>query len=341
MRSRSVAAAMARKNCVRFAVVGEEYVDSLLIGRGLNYQIVANEEELASLYAEFGPDVVVFDALRFSDETMNTVSSSMTVSLSPVFNQLQNVDLIFHRTVHFGEEWNIDPDEGPEVRFGLDYSVVREQVQQIETEEYKNTLAQNPLSIVISMGGADASNNTLAALKAIQSVPCPLLIWALLGEGYGHSYQSLVDVVKENRKHEIILAKTSDSMWRVMKTCSLAILAGGTVTYEAAFAGLPSINLFQNHRHMFLVRELVEKGICLSAGFPFDDALDVMTANLTHLEANRFELLQMHEKSKNAIDGKGAERIGDEICDAFHNGRFIKTVSKPKTNQSTTTTINS
>ena len=36
-----------------------------------------------------------------------------------------------------------------------------------------------------------------------------------------------------------ILAKTNRSMWRVLGNCSLAILAGGVTSYEAAFAGCP------------------------------------------------------------------------------------------------------
>lgn len=318
MRSRSVAVEMARRNSVRMVVVGDEYVDSLVTGRGLNYKIVNSEQQLRQAYDDFKPHVVVFDSLEFSDSLIEHMRPhSITVSLSPVFNLLAQVDLVFHRTIYFGDDWNIDPEHGPEIRYGLQYSVVRNQCEKIAEAEYERTLRQEPLSVVISMGGADAGNKTLATLRAIQSVRCPLLIWALLGEGYGHSYQPLVDCVQQNKQHEIILAKTSESMWRVMKTCSLAILAGGTVSYEAAFAGLPAINVFENPNHMFLVRELVEKNVCISAGYPFDEALDVVTANLAYLQQNRDELLMMHRNSHGAIDGDGAVRIATEICE-FH-----------------------
>ena len=315
MRSRSVAIEMARRNSVRMVIVGDEYVDALVSNRGLNYQIVECEAELAGYYEEFQPHVVVFDALQFSESLIERMRQRcVTVSLSPVFNLLNQVDLVFHRTIHFGEDWAVADGHGPEIRFGLQYAVVRNQCLRISEDEYTRSLKQNPLAIVVSMGGGDAGNKTLATLRAIQAVPCPLLIWVLLGEGYGHSYQSLVDCVKENKQHEIILAKTSESMWRVMRTCSLAILAGGTVSYESAFAGLPAINVFENTKHMFLIRELVESGICLSAGYPFHEALDVVTANLAFLERNRDELLTMHRNSQGVIDGNGARRIAEEIC---------------------------
>ena len=318
MRSRSVAAEMARQSSTRMVVVGDRYVDALLEGRGLHYQVVAEEAELVRICRETKPHVVVFDSLRFSQETVDEIrSTSMTVSLSPIFDRLNDVDLVFHRTVHLGQDWNLDRTHGPEVRAGLQYSVIREQCVAIDEASYRRSLEQQPLSIVISMGGADAGNKTLATLKAIQSVHRPLLIWALLGEGYGHSYEGLVDCVRENKQHEIILAKTSDSMWRVMQTCALAILAGGTITYEAAFAGLPSINVFDDGKHVFLIRELVERGICISAGYPMADAVDVVAANLSHLESHRDELWEMHQNAKGQVDASGARRIATEIIESY------------------------
>ena len=322
MRSRSVAAEMARRSSTRMCVVGEPYVESLVSGRGLHYQVVDQEARLLREFDEFKPHVVVFDALKFQPDTFAAIrEKAMTVSLSPVFNLLNEMDLVFHRTKYLGDAWNPSRHQGPEIKAGLQYAVIREQCVAIRSETYRHSLEQQPLSIVISMGGADAGNKTLQTLRAIQSIHRPLLIWVLLGEGYGHSYEKLVDCVRQNKQHEIILAKTSDSMWRVMQTCSLAILAGGTITYEAAHAGLPSINVFDDGRHVFLIRELVEKGICLSAGFPMQDALDVVAANLSHLEKNREELWEMHQRAKGEVNHAGAELIAKEIIEQYWDRR--------------------
>lgn len=331
MRSRCVAAEMSRRASVRMAVVGESFVDNLLAGRGVNYVVGEDESVVLETFRSFKPHVVVFDALRIGDETLNELRRCrLTVSLSPIFDHLSQVDLVFHRTEYFGDDWNFGSatSTGPEVRSGLPYAVIREQCLPIDEVTYRRSISQNPLAIVISMGGADAHNKTLETLRAIRQVRSPLLIWALLGEGYGHSYENLVECVRENRQHEIILAKTSDSMWRVMHSCALAILAGGTITYEAAYAGLPSINVFDDGAHVFLIRELVEKGLCVHAGYPFSDSLDVVVANLTYLEAHREELFAMHQRARGAIDGRGASRIAEEIV-AAGTTRAAETSSKP------------
>lgn len=318
MRSRTVAREMSRRTSVRMLVVGDEYVDPLLAGRGLTYQVLTDESGVAPYAAAFQPHVVVFDSLRFSPSLIHDLRRrAMAVSLSPVFTGLADMDLVFHRTVHHGQDWVFEAGAEPQLRCSLNYAVVRENCERISEEDYRRNLRENPFAVAVSMGGADAGNHTLQILDAIKEISRPLLIWVLLGEGYVHSYEALVTRVKKVKRHEIILAKTSESMWRVLRTCSLAVLAAGTVTYEAAYAGLPSVNVFSNGEHLYLVRELVEKKVCISAGYPVYDALDVVAATIAHFEGARDELLQMHRNARNLIPGSGADRIGREIHDYY------------------------
>lgn len=318
MRSRSVAREMSRLAAVQMLVIGDSYVKSLINGWGLRYQIIPDESQVAQIVGEFRPDVIIFDALTASDETVSVAKQdSMVVSLSPVFNQLQHMDMVFHRTKYQGDDWKFEAESGPELRCSLDYAVVRDNCVQISDAEFADNLKQDRLAIAVSMGGADAGNKTLQMLRALSIVQRPLLIWTLLGEGYAHSYESLVECVRQSTQHEIILAKTSDSMWRVLRTCCLAVLAGGTITYEAAFAGLPSINLFENSKHVFLINELVDQGVCISAGHPMKDAVDVAAANVALFETDRPALMRMHELANGLIDGKAGRRISEEILDSY------------------------
>jgi spore coat polysaccharide biosynthesis predicted glycosyltransferase SpsG len=298
-------------------VIGDQYVNALLTGQGLNYQVISDDVVVSQILDEFQPHVVVFDLMHFPEPVFQAVrKQAMTVSLSPIFNCLAQTDLFFHRTVQRSVEWNFS-EQNPVLRCGLEYAVVREDCVRIPEDAYRYNLEQNPLSVVISMGGADASNKTLQALNTLRSVPTPMLFWVLLGEGYAHSYQALVDCIQEDARHEIILAKTNNSMWRIMRMCTLAILGGGTITYEAAYAGLPSINVFEVGEHVFLVKELVEKGVCLNAGYPLADAINVVKANVARLERSRDELLAMHQKCKLLIDGFGARRIAEEVATIY------------------------
>ena len=76
---------------------------------GHRAKIMPDESQIAQSVAEFNPDVIVFDALTASNETVQVAKQqSMVVSLSPVFNQLQQMDMVFHRTKYHGDDWKFE-----------------------------------------------------------------------------------------------------------------------------------------------------------------------------------------------------------------------------------------
>ena len=327
MRARTVATCLAKRSSVGVVGVGDpDILGPLLRGRGLTFWTAAEYGAALDIQQQFMPDVVVFDTTYFPEDAFAEMKRrAMAVSLSPAFNCQSRVDLVFHRTRCLTDELTSLGSTVP-IRSGLDYVVLRETCHRIPEETYFRSLDRGPLAVAISMGGVDAGNNTLQLLSSLRHLSSPLLLWVLLGEGYAHSYQALVDCVSKDTRHEIILAKTTDSLWRVMETCSVAILAGGITTYEAAFAGLPSINVLQNDRGPALVQELVDRGVGLAAGPPFANALPRVNSELARLERDRPELLAMHRRSLGLIDGQGAERIAQEI-EAAYQARYLPSPS--------------
>ena len=193
MRTRTVAMAMGRRASVEVVVVGDEWVDSLLAGRGLNYLVLNDCDAALGVFHDYRPHVVVCDALEFPEEMLREFSSSaMTVSLSPIFNGLGEVDVVFHRTKYHGGNWEFG-EAGPQLRCGLGYTVLRDCCAKISDEQYQRALEQEVLSVAICMGGADSENKTLRLLQDFRSLPSKLLLWVLLGEGYAHSYANLAD----------------------------------------------------------------------------------------------------------------------------------------------------
>ena len=312
MRSRTVARVASQVASVKLVAIGDTYIDHLLVDRDLDYTVVTQDNQAMQILHDFAPDVTILDLVHLDKIDFQVIQQSgMTVSLSPIFNHLSETDLLFHRTSILGDDWPIDTTKCL-IRSGLEYTVVNKHCQRIPDATFQRNLGAGALSIAISMGGTDAANKTLQVLDALREVTGELLLWVLLGEGYVHSYQDLVDSM-QGSKHEIILAKTNDSMWRILSMCSLVILAGGITTYEAACAGLPSINTLETKDHFFLIQELVEKEVCLCAGHTFAESLSALSSIVSHLNTNRHELFAMRQASTRLIDGLGAKRIVQEI----------------------------
>jgi spore coat polysaccharide biosynthesis predicted glycosyltransferase SpsG len=193
---------------------------------------------------------------------------------------------------------------------------VRSECRRIDTGTFARQLDEQVLSLAISMGGSDAPNRTLDVLRALRGLSAPATLWVLLGEGYAHSYNLLVDAVGMDSRHEIILAKTNRSMWRILENCSLAILAGGVTTYEAAYAGLPSLNVLDREDDKALVRELIERGAAIDAQLAHPAGLSALVETVAALEADRERLLYAHRAARGLIDGHGAERVSRALVAA-------------------------
>lgn len=265
-----------------------------------------SEGEALQAISRFSPDVMVWDTVDCSDDFFARLKQRVHyhVSISPVFRHMAQLDALYTR--------NIETADIPGVKVfkGLEYAIFNGTCQPISDEAYLQSLAKPQLTVGISMGGSDAPNKTLRILRSISTLEIPMTIWVLLGEGYLHSYEELVKAIRQDGKHEIILAKTNRSMWDILSGCSLAILAGGLVMIEAVYAGLPSINLFEKELHQKTAgTRLFESGAAFSIGVISPENLARLNEMLVELHDKRSMLLKCREQTSGQIDKMAPYRI--------------------------------
>ncbi len=264
------------------------------------------EQDILPLVQTNPADVLIFDLTHLDKDIFQRVTHipRLTASISPIFEHIPQIDVLFTRTARAPQI------PGVQIYGGLQYAIFNEHCQTITDDTFIQNLKLPELSIAVCMGGTDAANKTLAVLKALMHVPDSCTIWVLLGEGYAHSYNALVETARYNPRHEVILAKTGRSMWRVMSNCVLAILAGGLTTVEAICAGLPTINLFERSEHIDVIsQELFELGVCLNGGVFSDTTLTTMVTTVKHLYHKRQQIYAMHQRTKGLVDTDGSKRV--------------------------------
>lgn len=309
LRSRTFARQVAPRHELEVIAIVEPGLEKVLADLSCPIRFVQTDAEAIPLVREFGAQVVVFDSTFVQPELFAAAleASTLRVSISPVFDHAHRVDLLFSRT----KRNPVLP--GVKILGGLQYSIFNDGCTPVEDAAYARSLAIPELPIAVCMGGADAANKTLRVLRAISTLEGKTTLWVLLGEGYHHSFEELVHTVQGDRRHEVILAKTNRSMWRVMSNCALAVLAGGLTSVEAVFAGLPTVNLFDSPSHQALLSELLAQGCGLDGGLFSDQSLLAMTRHLRRLERNRGELLEMRRQTRGLVDNRGPERVLQEI----------------------------
>lgn len=317
LRTSHVASVAAQYVPVKVAMLGMQSLSAKLRRNLSNSFFVQKEEDLPALAEEWNADCIFFDLLSMRKENFLALRRNRLVaSISPVFTHLDKVDLFFHRSTVCPEQWVTFP-KSVERLCGLQYAVIDRRVCRIDTQQYRQTLRAQILPIALSMGGTDAANKTCILLRRLKEIPVPMLFWVLLGEGYAHSYEELVSSVADSR-HEIVLVKSNESMWQVLRHCALMILAGGVTTYEAARAGLPSLNLLEHDGHVFLLQELADKGALRYYCGSIEKLSDTALLEICSLDADRDQLWRMHNKAKSCgLDGNGSERIVKETLYRF------------------------
>lgn len=297
-----------------FVLIGDKSFDKLLLALPFEPKIIQKENQL-DIKTDY--DVIFFDMMDISDEIFSRLKekAKITVSLSPIFNKLKEVDILFNRTKYLPNE----KDLPKEVFSGLDYSIIQSNCKKIGAGTFEENLKLSAFPIAISMGGGDAANRTLELLKKLKNCKVPATFWVLLGEGYKYSYDDLINEIKTDTFHEIILVNTNSSMWHILRNCVFFILPGGITSYESVYAGLPSINFLEQENNYFLIRELVENETCYYGGLFCDENLLKLNEKIEQLYKDRSELMKMHIKSKNLIAEHSFIKIHDVLLSRLKN----------------------
>lgn len=314
-RVRTFAEVALRSHEVCVIAVVEHGLESVFEKLACQVHFLRYDELVVDYVCAYMPDVLVFDLTRLDENVFLQVNklSSITVSLSPVFEHMALVDVAFTRSIVSL------PIAGLVTFSGLEYAIFSDDCVRISDKTYERVLSLGELPIAVCMGGSDAANKTLHVLKALIRLETKNTIWVHLGEGYVHRYDDLVDCVRGSR-HEVILARTNRSMWRIMSNCALAILAGGLTTIEAVYAGLPTINLFRNREQVeTMPKELFDLGVCVDGGVFSDECLETLTDTVKRFNVNRKELRTMRERSKHLVDTRGSERVLHRLEEVLAN----------------------
>jgi spore coat polysaccharide biosynthesis predicted glycosyltransferase SpsG len=311
IRSLCVLRELAGRAAVHLFVLGDRSGAHLIDEAAIPCTHCGSDAEAADLAVRAQPRVAVFDTLAFDAQAFARIAShAVTVSLSPEFSQMTKLDHLFHRTVNEPAAWARQP-AFPAIHKGLQYTVLPSWLKRMRTEHYREHLEESRLGVAISMGGSDGPNVTLELLRLFGESPLDLVMWVALGDAYMHSYLDLLHCAAANRR-EIILLKSNDSMWRVLRNASVVICAGGLTTYEAAYIGMPTINLVRHADWRYLFDELAARGACLTLP-PAPDRLARTVSLVAEFAADRERLMEIHLATKGVIPEGGAARIAGEL----------------------------
>ncbi|MCK5818665.1 MAG: UDP-2,4-diacetamido-2,4,6-trideoxy-beta-L-altropyranose hydrolase [Psychromonas sp.] len=166
--------------------------------------------------------------------------------------------------------------------------------------------------ILINFGGSDCTDLTITFIQKLAIVqdlidPCDVVIVT----GGAYSSPDKVDDLCQDAGFEHV--HNSQNMARLLTRCRMAICAAGSIVYELAYCGVPSILLTVADNQLFSAQSHQKAGWCYAFDGLDSHGLRLAFSRAIYLWADNVQLTAMSEKAMQLIDGKGVKRITDQI----------------------------
>ena len=210
------------------------------------------------------------------------------------------------------ENMSHESRENSKLLLGPDYVIFRQEF--IEVAKVHREIRKDAQNILVTMGGSDLLNLTIKVAKALTRLNVTSLkLQIIIGPGFETLVKSQVEKVLEGYRGNYELLMGSDNMADLMLWADLAITGGGLTKYETAVTGTPTIIISQIVREAERNREFEKEGTALHLGLGSEvEEQDIVEA-VEKLLGDYALRVEMAERGRNLVDGKGIERIISEI----------------------------
>lgn len=166
--------------------------------------------------------------------------------------------------------------------------------------------------ILITLGGSDMENVTLLILSSLQNLTSDgIEVVAVVGAGNVHS--ASLEASSKSANDKIKLVRNISNMPELMAWADMAIISGGTTTYETAFMGLPSLIVVIAANQIQVAEKLAEIGAARNLGWHHDLASRHIQKIVEDLRANCDARDAMSKIGRRLVDGQGTVRVITEM----------------------------
>ncbi len=172
--------------------------------------------------------------------------------------------------------------------------------------------ARGPVrTVLICFGGTDPRNHTSAAIEAISSLAeSPAATQVVIGRGNRNA-----DVIAAlcRRLPNCNLLVAPPHLPELLVQSDLAVGAGGTMMWERACLGVPTIAVGVAANQVRVVERAVEMGLAVGVPEMFEPDVATLRDLLALALKSPAMLKGMSRRAQALVDGKGVHRVADEL----------------------------
>lgn len=277
----------------------------------VNISLGEDMKHFAGIAQKYNADVTITDNYYFTDGYLKHLKDNfkVVVSIDDIADTFFYSDILINQNINATpEKYYGKTENGAKMLLGPTYALLRP-----EFKKYHNQLREfdKVKNILVTLGGCDPKNQTLKVLKALEMVKGDFSITAVIG--VGNSNEEIIrDYIATVRK-DIKLLKDVSNMAELMRNADIAIGAGGSTSWEFCCLGIPMVIIFLADNQKGIAEGLYERGLALNLGWykyvtenDIKDAVEILITS-----PDKREMMSL--KGREIVDGKGAERVTEEI----------------------------
>jgi spore coat polysaccharide biosynthesis predicted glycosyltransferase SpsG len=252
-----------------------------------------------------GFDVIIADSYELSDEYIAGLNSSERLLVCYDDNALYNYncDVIVNANLYANELSINTFGKTPRMLLGGEYALLRCEFR----ESTPIVVKKQANRVFVCFGGTDLRNITPCVVATIQEIE-GIELAVVLG---GHT--KCDDEVRRIAKENVVIYKTPKSICEIMQSCDIAVTSSGSMVYELATLGLPSIIMTQADNQVLITDYMSRNALMKSVG-------DWQSVDFGLLKREVSDLLHDFSRRKressglrNSVDKGGAENVMKKI----------------------------
>lgn len=176
-----------------------------------------------------------------------------------------------------------------------------------------------PLRVLVTMGGSDPHGFTRKAAQALAPLSGALSVTVVIGAGFAD--QAALTEELFGLSPDFAVALHPADLRLLIADADLAVAAFGVTAYELAAAGVPAIYLCHDADAALSASELDRAGIGVSLGLGQRATAEHIARAVQGLASDPAVRRDMSAAGRQAVDGRGAQRIAATLAEAVQARR--------------------
>ncbi len=198
-----------------------------------------------------------------------------------------------------------------EVLIGPRYAILRNQFSSISLSDHCS--GRQVEKVLVTFGGGDDRGGVEFVLSAVLSETPGQVDFVVVSGKHNPRNKRLSEWIKTRGKGRVRLLVDPNPVAPVFAGCDLAIMAGGTTTFEAACCGLPMVLMTIGDNQIQGARAWEKTGSAVYLGDLKDTAAEKLVGKISELLDSESTRKEMADKARKCIDGKGGDRVAERI----------------------------